>query len=1033
MNSDQLLAEVQRHFPEAKTTTESLIRYERSQNGKAFAIYLFDAANELPADQKALDSYQESRLAPQFFKESVNLQWNIYFYLVVDDGVSKEDLQQAKALIEADRAYARKFVVYASQISSVLAPPTTTAVPNARDASVLSLWIQRLTEAGLYAAVVGEQDLPRKLERIVSPTEQYHRPTQSVIDKQRAARLAKMSLVQYRRFPVRRHFSFSGVNLIYGPNASGKTSLLEAIELFYCGRNNRNPIADIRYKIEGVLSDGRTETATQSRKLQIFRDRNLNWYGQAEEKANNLYQSFSRFNFLNTDAAVAIASSADGLTENLSKLLIGPDAARTWHDMERVHEALRLELKRGRQTQSELEKNLFEIRQHLNTVQEFQPRSKNLQPRMLELFREYRWQYNPPGQEREFLSALASSLAEFVSLLDQIVAAGWIASPVTAAAVDEYLDESRATTDRCEPVLSEMQNALLQRAHWQEEMRLAATTLNLLEKAAAIIDANVPGLMRERTALVQDLDEITDRMPQMPSALLARIATDGLQGQTLDELINATQRAKYQAEIQLSDAEGVYQSFSRLKEQSERWLQQLRHIASELISTADERDECPLCHTKFAPGKLASHIAGDLDVLQENLGQQYLAEVQRCSTLLDKIRVVEADHIWLTNYCRRSSLGTDVQVLELRNLISAQLDNEVVIRNRLAEIDRRLAFLAASGLSYPDLSEIMERLGVYGVTFDNANSEELSNAIRSCEERAVAARAQLAVSNDDLAGCTDRLRAEFPETNGSLAGYRVEISNLKEKVATTERIKRNLDKLFLRFRWPRKAPLSDLIVAAKTVQRLATDLQQALSEELQNNRLLQEALASREKVDKELQALLLKLQRFSIAYDALDKLMKESSLSSEVENALMSSKAAIERIFSTIHSPREFSGIGSTLLTLTKAIDQSEVKLSEVSTGQRAALALAIFLAQNAQLETAPPVMLIDDPIAHIDDLNSLSFLDYLRELAIRGDRQIFFATANSKLASLFMKKFKFLDDGFTTIYLDRDGVEHMGYEEGAV
>jgi exonuclease SbcC len=53
--------------------------------------------------------------------------------------------------------------------------------------------------------------------------------------------------------------------------------------------------------------------------------------------------------------------------------------------------------------------------------------------------------------------------------------------------------------------------------------------------------------------------------------------------------------------------------------------------------------------------------------------------------------------------------------------------------------------------------------------------------------------------------------------------------------------------------------------------------------------------------------------------------------------------------------------------------------------------------------------MLIDDPIAHVDDLNCLSFLDYLRDVALQGQRQIFFATANDKIASLFERKFDFL------------------------
>jgi len=55
--------------------------------------------------------------------------------------------------------------------------------------------------------------------------------------------------------------------------------------------------------------------------------------------------------------------------------------------------------------------------------------------------------------------------------------------------------------------------------------------------------------------------------------------------------------------------------------------------------------------------------------------------------------------------------------------------------------------------------------------------------------------------------------------------------------------------------------------------------------------------------------------------------------------------------------------------------------------------------------------MLIDDPIAHVDDLNCLSFLDYLREVALSGERQIVFATANEKIASLFERKFDFLGE----------------------
>jgi chromosome segregation protein len=83
--------------------------------------------------------------------------------------------------------------------------------------------------------------------------------------------------------------------------------------------------------------------------------------------------------------------------------------------------------------------------------------------------------------------------------------------------------------------------------------------------------------------------------------------------------------------------------------------------------------------------------------------------------------------------------------------------------------------------------------------------------------------------------------------------------------------------------------------------------------------------------------------------------------------------------------------------------------VNQVSTGQRAALALSIFLALNDSAKSAPPIILIDDPVAHIDDLNTLSFLDYLREVALRGEKQVFFATADIRLAALFQRKFEFL------------------------
>ena len=152
----------------------------------------------------------------------------------------------------------------------------------------------------------------------------------------------------------------------------------------------------------------------------------------------------------------------------------------------------------------------------------------------------------------------------------------------------------------------------------------------------------------------------------------------------------------------------------------------------------------------------------------------------------------------------------------------------------------------------------------------------------------------------------------------------------------------------------------------------------------------------------------------------LDDLIENASLENATREALDAIGGQINEVFSRIHAPREYEYVGSPNVLLRTADGHDPRTLDEVSTGQRAAFALSIFLARNRTAGAAPPVLLIDDPIAHIDDLNALSFLDYLRDLAVNSGRQIFFATADTRVASLFSKKFSFLGESFKTIHLVR-------------
>ena len=187
--------------------------------------------------------------------------------------------------------------------------------------------------------------------------------------------LSSLLLERFRDFPIRRDFEFGTVNLLYGPNGTGKTSLLEAIELLYCGRNKRDPKGNEAYRIRASFADGATENATDHRPALLFRERNLLWYGQSEVKTNNLYQSFSQYNFLNTDAAVSLAESSDNLEEDLTKLLVGPETSKTWREIERTSEKLESKLKELDAIRNQVRLELASVNRRIEASAEDRPAS----------------------------------------------------------------------------------------------------------------------------------------------------------------------------------------------------------------------------------------------------------------------------------------------------------------------------------------------------------------------------------------------------------------------------------------------------------------------------------------------------------------------------------------------------------------------------------------------------------------------------------------------------------------------------------
>lgn len=169
-------------------------------------------------------------------------------------------------------------------------------------------------------------------------------------------------------------------------------------------------------------------------------------------------------------------------------------------------------------------------------------------------------------------------------------------------------------------------------------------------------------------------------------------------------------------------------------------------------------------------------------------------------------------------------------------------------------------------------------------------------------------------------------------------------------------------------------------------------------------------VSTEEKIRGERKYLCQKINLCNIQVDQLEDQVNFVTLT----NILSSHIKKIENIFKLLISTNEYSEllVDEDEVVAIRSGTNEKVSMSKMSTGQKVCLALAFMFALYLSNENAPKVIMLDEPVANLDDLHMLNLLDLLRRLAL-ADTQIFFTTANPDVAKLFRRKFSFLEEEF--------------------
>ena len=1012
---------------------DSVVRGEKKLGEQTYAIAYVDFADEVVERSLHLRDFQERILADDFFDAPGDLRWNKYLYFVAGpNSKANPQFAVAKAAIEADKDYARKRVISQDDLESLLGGPKLfKAAEHGSTYDVLTDWRQRLSAAGLELLLDAPTPRTTVVEKIAqraagaaSNGKQRVKELSAADTLLATAKLLRLDVAAFRPIHNGKGYDFGDVTLLVGANGSGKTSLLEAVEYFYCG-NNRRSTAGGPVRLKGKLlpgAGGSTVELSSTGDGPRIKARNLAWYNRKEHNVVDIVDNFSLYNFLDTDAAYRLSGKLkpDDITTELSRLLVGSSAATTFDYLQKIRADADKAWDKAQRRADGLQAELTIFERRLKELQGKPSTARTLTDAYRAALAGLGWKrpieagVPTPNEGQELLAALAH-----VQALASLGAAAR-----TIKDVEFRSAQLEAAVSRARPVETQLAS------HVGDEKRLVSKIDELeanvrnFDRWIAYESAGFHDVRRRYKSTREVSEQLATRLGGMVAGDLPQVPQKYASLQ-LQDAVHAAGEAATSAHVRFTRAQQALDLHGRVASTRAAAAAKLKEAAKEALKSSENPDMCPVCRTVHANGALM-HLIEEL-----TSGPETTLEVKG---LAESLRLAEGEANEAQRWAGAVELCQKLAAqMQLKGTTPKEVLEEIVgLRERANQAQLELQLvnkegqdLREEGFSSNEADLLWGRMsGLFDLEPDNltadiasAERNRQSESVEANRRALVECRRNIEALARSILGFAQPVDLDGWVTRVEVIGTFASLVALQDEfLAATSNaagLRSYLD-------------VEDDVPLVEVQARIAA-VASAFKQADEASRSDSESSAEQRDLPKKIQDWKLSLGKYRNEETALheagkvlDDLIESASLENATREALDAIGDQINEAFSRIHSPREYEYVGSPDVLLQTADGHEPRTLDQVSTGQRAAFALSIFLARNRTASSAPPILLVDDPIAHIDDLNALSFLDYLRDLAVNSGRQIFFATADTRVASLFSKKFSFLGKSFKTISLVR-------------
>lgn len=876
---------------------------------------------------------------------------------------------------------------------------------------------------------------------------------------------------------------FSQVNLLEGPNGMGKTSILECIELAYTGVIQRNMLAD-RTATELwdgrlLLGDGEfTEIPSEEERKR--RERAYYKRKAAPRATSQLNSAFHQYNYFSSEAVHQFCfhtSKTMDYRSAFARVIFGEQLERRERCWDQYLQEFRRTAKRLKEEKDELSKELSSSEHIGNKDSELLKLRVRDALQMMALWMKRCYLIYPLVEKNAELHEIEAWHRQLKPLLQAIDVIRPSLANGEAAGVETYGQWTReqkavrSAREAVEAQLAEMQGQLNELPPIDQ---LEAGALELLKRVEQLNDQQESleklyqqansfadlidrkHAVEQRLELEERLDVVSNdhRLLQEVWKLYGHLSQSELPKQTVDQLYDAILALEERRDALLSKEENIKQHIQTLHERASKWqaiLSAMKASAFQVLHEHPQQSNCPLCGHDHETNELLHHaidssLRDDDEELTKQLFEEERIVAERTAIeremqkLKQDVLAAEQAERARVELSRRTDIIHRLEVFDFSGDegLEGTLDDGEVVQEVLRRAGARLIQLEALRDELHRQVEAFDKEGLdlhairrFRAFMEEVHSTRLATSFASDVQSGKAWVEQIAKRRKENEALLEAAKTEYmavrqdvEQNEQARLHLRTRIEQAEEQKRKWVRREKQLDKLKRAFARLKEHNVHMPDHHAWSEWRQSFDKLNMASEELSQSlapRILEEHKAN------EISALHIRFEevksRLERCVRAVRVLKSLRRLAKYGDDFVHQNFAAISQLFVALHAPNEFERLEWTddnkIVALRKGSDTS-CALHQMSTGQRTAVILSVFFIMHLVMESAPQFMLLDEPVAHMDDLNIVGLLDFLRQLTISRGTQLFFTTANPHVATLFRRKFSMLEDRFRSFHLRR-------------